>query len=153
MKALELKIPPVVVVLIAGALMWSLARTVPVLPVAFAGKTVLAAIIGLAGIALGIAGVMIFRRMQTTVHPSAPDKASAVVADGVYRFSRNPMYLGLALLLTGWGVFLGDVANAALLGLFIAYMNRFQIRPEERALEAKFGAAYVDYKSSVRRWL
>ncbi len=153
MKALELKIPPVVVVLIAGALMWSFARTVPVLPVAFAGRTALAAIIGLAGIALGIAGVMIFRRMQTTVHPSEPDKASAVVADGVYRFSRNPMYLGLALILTGWAVFLGDVANVVLIGLFVAYMNRFQIRPEERALEAKFDAAYANYKSSVRRWL
>ena len=153
MKALELKIPPVVVVLIVGALMWTIARALPVLPVAFDGRTAVAAIIGLAGIGLGIAGIVIFRRMQTTVHPSEPDRASAVVAEGIYRFSRNPMYLGLALLLSGWAVFLGEAANIALLAVFVAYMNRFQIEPEERALETKFGAAYTDYKSSVRRWL
>ena len=153
MKALELKIPPVVVVLVIGALMWALARIVPVLPVAFPGKAVVATIIGLAGISLGASGIMIFRRMQTTVHPSEPEKASAMVAEGVFRFSRNPMYLGLALVLTGWAVFLGDAANLALVVGFIAYMTQFQIKPEERALETRFGTAYTDYKTGVRRWL
>ena len=153
MRALELKVPPVVVVLIVGAMMWRLAGVVPVLPISLPGKTIAAAVIALAGIALGVSGIMIFRRMQTTVHPSTPDKASAIVDAGVYRFSRNPMYLGLALILAGWAVFLGDVANLLLIVVFVAYMNRFQIRPEERVLEAKFGTAYTDYKASVRRWL
>ena len=63
------------------------------------------------------------------------------------------MYLGLALLLTGWAVFLGDAANIALLAVFVGYMTRFQIKPEERALETKFGTSYTNYKRSVRRWL
>ena len=153
MKALELKIPPVVVVLIAGALMWVLSRALPLVPVMLPGKTVIAAIVGLTGIALGVSGVMVLRQKQTTIHPFEPDKASTVVAEGIYRFSRNPMYLGLALLLTGWAVFLGEFANTALIAGFVVYMNRFQIEPEERALEAKFGASYSDYRRSVRRWL
>ena len=153
MRALELKIPPVVIVLVVGAMMWSIARMLPIVQLAIPGKNIAAAIIAFAGIALGVSGVLTFRRMQTTVHPSVPEKASAVVSTGVYRFSRNPMYLGLALLLVGWGVFLGDAANVALILIFVGWMNQFQIKPEERVLEAKFGAAYTDYKSSVRRWL
>ena len=153
MKALELKLPPVAVVLIIGALMWAIARHLPIVPIAIAGKTILAATIALTGIALGVMGILIFRRVQTTVHPSVPDKASAIVDSGVYRFSRNPMYLGLALVLTGWGLFLGEAANVVMIAVFVAYMTQFQIKPEERVLEAKFGAAYTDYRSSVRRWL
>ncbi len=153
MRALELKVPPVVALLVVGGLMWPVAKSLMPAPMAIEGMTLIAAIIGIAGIALGVSGVLVFRRLQTTVHPSAPDKASAVVDVGVYRFSRNPMYLGLALILTGWGVFLGDAANIVLIAVFIAYMTQFQIKPEERVLEAKFGAAYTDYKSSVRRWL
>ncbi len=153
MKALELKLPPVAVVLIIGVLMWSIARYLPIAPVLIAGKAIIAAVVALAGIALGVMGILIFRRAETTVHPSVPDKASAIVNSGVYRFSRNPMYLGLALILTGWAVFLGDAGNVILIAVFVAYMTQFQIKPEERVLEAKFGAAYSDYKSSVRRWL
>lgn len=153
MKALELKVPPVVVFLIVGGIMWAVARIVSPAPVTIEGNAVIAAIIGIAGIALGVSGVLAFRRLRTTVHPSDPEKASAVVDDGVYRFSRNPMYLGLALILSGWAVFLGDAANIVLIAVFIAYMTQFQIKPEERVLEAKFGAAYTDYKHSVRRWL
>lgn len=153
MRALELKIPPLVIVLAVGALMWSVAKYLPIAPVALPGSTIVAAAFALAGLALGVSAVLSFRRMQTTVHPSVPEKASAVVDTGVYRFSRNPMYLGLALLLTGWAVFLGDAGNVILIAVFVVYMNRFQIRPEERALSAKFGSAYTDYKSGVRRWL
>ena len=153
MRALELKIPPVAVLLIVGALMWSMARFLPLVPVVISGKVIIAATVALAGIALGVSGILVFRRMQTTVHPSVPDKASAVVSSGVYRFTRNPMYLGLVLVLLGWAVFLGDAANIVLIAAFVAYMTQFQIKPEERVLEAKFGTAYTDYKNSVRRWL
>ncbi len=153
LTALELRVPPVVVVLIVGASMWAIAKHVAFAPFDFPGKTVIAAIVGLTGIALGASGVMIFRRIRTTVHPGHPEKASSIVADGIYRVSRNPMYLGLLLLLAGWALLLGDFANIALLAFFVVYMNQFQIKPEEHALETKFGAAYVDYKSGVRRWL
>ncbi len=153
MKALELKVPPVVVVLFFGALMWAMAATMPIAPIAIAARPIVAAVIAGCGIAIAVSGVLSFRRAQTTIHPGTPEKASAVVDAGMYRFSRNPMYLGLLLLLIGWVVFLGDAALAALLPLFIAYMTWFQIKPEERALEANFGDAYTAYKSRVRRWL
>jgi protein-S-isoprenylcysteine O-methyltransferase Ste14 len=75
------------------------------------------------------------------------------VTTGVYRFTRNPMYLGFLLALIAWGIFLGNIVSALMPLLFVAYMNRFQISPEERALRARFGAPYVAYQSSVRRWL
>jgi protein-S-isoprenylcysteine O-methyltransferase Ste14 len=106
-----------------------------------------------AGVAIALAGVAEFRRSRTTVHPQHPEKASAVVTRGVYRWTRNPMYLGLLLALAGWSIFLANLAALAGLPLFVAYMNRFQIGPEERALSAKFGPAYASYLVSVRRWL
>ncbi|MDR9437787.1 MAG: isoprenylcysteine carboxylmethyltransferase family protein, partial [Thiohalophilus sp.] len=70
-----------------------------------------------------------------------------------YRYTRNPMYLGFLLMLVAWGLFLGSVFAALLLPLFIIYMNRFQILPEERHMRALFGEAYLHYMSQVRRWL
>jgi protein-S-isoprenylcysteine O-methyltransferase Ste14 len=76
-----------------------------------------------------------------------------VVTSGIYRLSRNPMYLGFLLALAGWTVFLGNIIALALLPLFVAHMNAFQIKPEERALLAKFGPAYAQYMRTTRRWL
>ena len=75
------------------------------------------------------------------------------MSDGVYRYTRNPMYVGLACCVLAWGVYLQNFA--ALLGvvIFIAYMTHFQIKPEERALQEKFGDEYANFKSKVRRWL
>jgi protein-S-isoprenylcysteine O-methyltransferase Ste14 len=72
---------------------------------------------------------------------------------GIYRISRNPMYLGFFLLLTGLAIFLSNVIAIVILPLFILYMNRFQIEPEERVLTYLFGQEFVDYKLRVRRWL
>ena len=80
-------------------------------------------------------------------------QSSSVVASGVYRHSRNPMYLGLLLVLSGWALYLSNAAPALLLPAFVGYMNRFQIEPEERILAAKFGAPFTDYVAAVRRWL
>jgi len=63
------------------------------------------------------------------------------------------MYLALVLALAGWALFLGNIYSLALTALFVAYMNRFQIQPEERALETLFGQAYIDYRHRVRRWI
>ena len=94
-----------------------------------------------------------FLRRRTTINPLQPESASALVTGGIYRLSRNPMYLGLATLLLAWAIYLGNVAALAGLPCFILYMNRFQIAPEERALEARFGAEYFAYRTRVRRWL
>src|SRR4051812_19610819 len=105
------------------------------------------------GVAFGAAGLLSFRRVRTTVNPTTPDAASSLVATGIYRFTRNPMYLGFALLLTGWAIYLSNVLAFAGPMIFVLYINRFQIVPEERALAAKFGTAFDDYKRRTRRWI
>ncbi|TVU81503.1 isoprenylcysteine carboxylmethyltransferase family protein [Pseudoalteromonas neustonica] len=100
-----------------------------------------------------IAGVVSFRLAKTTVNPNKPDQASALVTTGVYKISRNPMYVGFAFILAGWGVWLTSLwALLCVLG-FICYLTWFQIIPEERALLKIFGQGYSDYKSRVKRWL
>ena len=105
------------------------------------------------GVAVSAAGVLSFRRARTTLNPTKPEEASSLVRTGIYRITRNPMYLGLVLVLVGWATFLSSAW--ALLGVasFVLYMSRFQIAPEERALSALFAGEYASYKASVRRWL
>ncbi|TFH90933.1 methyltransferase family protein [Vibrio ouci] len=102
---------------------------------------------------VGIAGVYEFRRAQTTVNPVKVDTASTVVDSGIFAYTRNPMYLGLFLLLFGFAYWQQNLFSIAFSFTFILYMNRFQILPEERALESLFGASYIDYKQRVRRWI
>ncbi len=106
-----------------------------------------------AGVALAGAGALVFRRARTTINPHTPDNSSSLVTTGVYRFTRNPMYAGIALVLAGWAVLLSSVWALLGLPIFVAYIGRFQIAPEERALARKFGPAYAEYRSRVRRWV
>lgn len=117
------------------------------------GKEAVAIVLALSGALVGVAGVVAFRRHKTTVNPFTPEKSSSVVAAGIYRFSRNPMYLGLLLALLGWCAYLANWASALLLPSFVVYMIHFQIHPEERALTERFGPRFVVYSKSVRRWL
>jgi protein-S-isoprenylcysteine O-methyltransferase Ste14 len=153
MAALELKVPPLAVLLAAAAAMALAARLTPALTATFAAQGALAWALAAAGVAVALAGIAAFRRARTTVHPMHPENASALVATGIYRRSRNPMYLGMLLLLAAWSVLLGNALALAGLPAFVAYIDRFQIRPEERALRARFGAGFDAYARSVRRWL
>lgn len=153
MKALELKIPPVVLVILFAVAMWRLAQWVPPLMQQVMWHIVLAGIFAIGGIAVALAGVLAFRRAKTTVDPRVPQQSSSLVIRGIYRYSRNPMYVGFLLLLAALGCYLMNAAAFALLPLFVWYMNRFQIAPEERHLLQKFGADYQAYCEKVRRWL
>ncbi len=152
---LDLKVPPALLVLLTAGAMWGLARAVPAwnLDLPMAWTLGLGVGLGFAGISVILAGVAAFRRHGTTVDPLHPEAASRVVRTGIYGFSRNPMYLGFSVGLLGWAVGLGH--PLAFLGppAFIAYMTRFQIQPEERALRVKFGAEYEAYLSEIRRWI
>jgi protein-S-isoprenylcysteine O-methyltransferase Ste14 len=106
-----------------------------------------------AGVCVALLGVASFRRARTTLNPLKPDKSSALVMSGIYRYTRNPMYLGLLLVLLGWAFFLANALAFVFLPVFILYMNRFQIDPEERVLASVFGQEFVAYLSKVRRWL
>jgi len=151
--SLELKVPPVLAVAVAGLLMWAIGWAAPDLDLALPGRMPVAVSAVLLGVLISVAGVVEFRRARTTVNPLTPDAASSLVAGGIYRLTRNPMYLGFALALLGWGIFLSNPLSLAMLFVFVGYMNRFQIAPEERALESLFGDAFKAYRSKVRRWL
>ena len=152
MSILETRVPPPLVLLVVAAAMWGLAR-IPAGNVEIPGRVLIVVVMTAMGGWLAIAGILEFRRHQTTIHPFNPEETSAIVSSGVYRVSRNPMYLGLAIILLAWAVYLGNAWTLLGIPLFIAYLTRFQIIPEERALRQKFGDEYASYSAAVRRWI
>lgn len=153
MQRLELKIPPVVQVLVVAGLMWVLAATAPGLDFTSPWSSLVALVIAATGSAFALLGVREFRSAGTTVDPRVPDQSSSLVVRGVFRISRNPMYVGFLLVLIAWGIVLSNLASLALLPAFVGYMNRFQILPEERHMRENFGEAYRQYETKVRRWI
>lgn len=153
MNALELKVPPPVVALVLALAMWAVSRFTLTFEVDASLRIAVAIAVALVGGAFSVAGITAFRRAQTTLNPMKPETASSLVTSGIYRFTRNPMYVGLLFVLVGWIAFL--CAPWALVGpvVFVAYMTRFQIAPEEKALMSAFDEAYASYKARVRRWL
>jgi protein-S-isoprenylcysteine O-methyltransferase Ste14 len=152
-QSLELRVPPVLVVAFFGAVMFTVAFLLPAANVGLPARGVLVG--GCAALAVVVvgAGVVAFKQHKTTVNPLDPNQASSLVESGIYRCSRNPMYLGFLFLLVAWSLYLANVAALLALPLFVLYMNRFQIGPEERILSEKFGRAFTEYCASVRRWL
>jgi protein-S-isoprenylcysteine O-methyltransferase Ste14 len=153
MRALELKVPPPVVAGTLAFVMWRLAVAAPAWAVDVPGRVPVAIAFVLAGLLIDASGLVAFLKAKTTINPLKPGATSALVTRGIYRYTRNPMYLGLLCLLTGWGVHLAHPAALVCVPAFVLYISRFQIAPEERALAAKFGAEYDRYRSLVRRWL
>jgi len=150
---MSLLLPPPLVVALLAAAMWGLDRAFPAGRIAFAGQQSLAiALLALAA-ALMAAAVVSFASAKTTINPLRPANASHLITTGVFRWSRNPIYLADLLLLAAWAVWLGNFANVVWLVVFVAYINRFQIRPEEAALSRLFVAEYATYCARVRRWL
>ena len=147
-------IPPLALAGLLAVLMWLAARAFPqaVLPLPWRG--LLCATTGAAGLVLCALGVLPFRRAGTTVDPTRPERASALVTTGVYSMTRNPMYLGMLLLLVAWGLYLASTVGLVLAPpAFALYLDRVQIPSEERALAAAFGSDYAGYARRVRRWL
>ena len=153
MRSLELRIPPPVAALLFATGMWAVAHLPPLLQLPKLVRLLVAAALGGIGIAIAIGGVMSFRRAKTTVSPLKPETSAALVSTGVYSFTRNPMYLGMVVVLFAWAAYLSSIW--ALVGpvFFALYITRFQIVPEERVLDRLFGAPFAAYKKRVRRWL
>ncbi|MBY5993193.1 methyltransferase family protein [Ferrimonas balearica] len=152
MKALELKVPPLLLMVAVAGLMALLAPVTPTLPLEPALRLIGTTLATALGVTILVAGALAFRRADTTVNPTTPEASRQLVVQGIYRRSRNPMYLGMLALLLGWGLFLASPAALALLPAFVLYLNRFQIQPEERALRARFGADFDRYCQQVGRW-
>jgi protein-S-isoprenylcysteine O-methyltransferase Ste14 len=153
MSRLELLVPPPVVMLIVGLAMWAVARIFPMQLLPEAPRLVLGIVLGLLGIVAAGAGILAFRRASTTTDPRKPALATALVTSGIYRYSRNPMYLGVLLVLAGWAVVLSNPLSALGVLVYAGYITRYQIYPEERQLLETFGAEFLDYKAAVRRWI
>lgn len=113
----------------------------------------LATLPALLGAALGVAGIWAFVRAKTTADPRRPHRATTLVTSGIYRYTRNPMYLGILLILAGWALYLGNLLSGLFLVVFVAYMTRYQIIPEERLLLENFGDEFNNYRAAVRRWV
>jgi protein-S-isoprenylcysteine O-methyltransferase Ste14 len=152
-KALELKVPPPVVMLVVAAGMWGLSLAVPSVEVPLLARSIAGGVLACIGGAFSLSGGMLFRRARTTVNPMKPQASSSLVTGGIYRYTRNPMYVGLVFVLLGWATFLASPWTLVGPLACALYLQRFQIEPEERVLGERFGAAYSDYAASVRRWL
>ena len=153
MAWLDHKIPPPIVGAVAALAMWGLSMAGPQFDMALAPRTVAVGILIAASLAFDLLGLLAFRSAHTTVNPLKPERASVLVQGGVYRFTRNPMYVGLGLLLLAWAVYLSALLPFAAPAAFVLYVTRFQIQPEERVLRQLFGQEYQDYATRVRRWL
>lgn len=153
MRWLDLKIPPPAVAAIFAVVMWLASQLVPRVELPFSVRVTIAIIIACAGLVFGVAAMRSFVRAKTTMNPFKPGAASSLVTGGVFRITRNPMYLSLLLYLLAWSVYLASWPAVVFLPVFVLYITQFQIKPEERTLFTLFGAAYTQYKQKVRRWL
>lgn len=150
---LKTLIPPPVYLLAFGAVMWLMHSYVPLyywleIPWRYTGLL----LIFLAGLS-DLWSLGLFLKLHTTPNPMRPSAATHLVTLGLYRYSRNPMYLGMLVMLLGWWIWLGSLTPILLLPVFIYVLVKMQVEPEEEALEAHFGDRYREYKNSVPRWL
>ena len=150
---LDLKVPPPIVALVLALLMWLTPAVAGLVQIPDPVSVVSAVVLLCVGQGIGIAGLVAFRRARTTVDPVNASSASSLVTTGVYRYTRNPMYLGFLLTLLAWAVFLANPLAALWIVVYVLYITRFQIIPEERVLASLFGPEYEAYKSRVRRWV
>jgi protein-S-isoprenylcysteine O-methyltransferase Ste14 len=150
---LKTRIPPPIILLLAAACMWMLDRWLPLQLCIAPPWNRIGGLPIAAGFAIDVASVVFFRRAGTTVNPMDPGKASRLVTGGPFRISRNPMYLGLLLMLIGWALWLGSASPWFIPPLFVVAVTVLQIVPEEHALAKIFGEQYTVYQNKVARWL
>lgn len=146
------RVPPPIWLLLCGSLMWGLDRAVPLTQLLDAPANRAGWILVVAGAVIIATAMLQFQRAHTTVNPLQPARASALVQSGIFRYSRNPMYLGLAIVLCGWATVLGSPGPWLVVPVFVVLLTRLQIKPEEEVLTRLFGSAYTEYCARVGRW-
>lgn len=150
---MQLKIPPGVVFILMAALMGGLKKITGTQHFVFEFQRTLGRVIFGMGVLIIILAISYFIKVGTTTNPTNPSKASKLITDGIYKYTRNPMYLGMLFILISFVIWLGNYFNLVLVFVFIAYMNKYQIAPEEKALTGLFGKRYTDYCQNVKRWI
>jgi len=150
---LNMLIPPPAALLVGIALIWALSEWLPATGFDLPGRAWVAGLLFAAGLGLMIVAAWSLEKAHTTINPIWPDHAKHLVTSGIYRFSRNPIYVGDAIILAGMVVWFGNWLGLAVVALFVLFVDRVQIRAEEAALHTLFDERYDDYKRRVRRWL
>lgn len=153
MHWLEHRIPPPVVALVCAALMFWISRHDTLIDLGTIWRVLLTPLIFAWGTVIAIAGNEQFKKHNTTINPLHPERMRTYVRTGIYNYTRHPMYLGIAICLGGWAVALSSpLAGLVGITVFVLYMNRFQIGPEERILAERYPEEYAEHISKVRRW-
>jgi len=152
-KTVNAKIPPPIVGFLVAVLILLANKAFPAWQFSSAPLRFFAIAFVVIGLLIELHSIRLFFRSHTTVNPLTPEKSKTLVTIGMYRYSRNPMYLGMLLLLCGFSLWLANPAAIALLAFFVWYITRFQITPEEKVLTELFGAQYNEYAHRVRRWI
>jgi len=147
---METKIPPPIVTLIFIFLIGFSNRLIE--PFSFEYQTPLGVMIIICGLSVLISAARVFKQLETTINPMQPSQASKLAIIGPFKYTRNPMYLGMSIMLIGFGLIFGAKLTVCFVAMFFLYITVFQIIPEERAMQEKF-ADWKDYCSKVRRWL
>ncbi len=148
-------VPPPLVMLICGLLVWVTDRLVPSLHFELPYREVFSWAVLLIGLVLCWSGVVNILRRKTTIHPDRKSlrEPTALVQTGVYRYTRNPIYLGMTIMLLAWVIFLQNWLTVLVVIGFVVFITQYQIKPEEEALEKVFGDEYERYRARVRRWM
>jgi protein-S-isoprenylcysteine O-methyltransferase Ste14 len=146
----RLDIPPAYL-LAALLLMALLHQVLPLARILFAPYRYAGIVIMALALALVLWAALLFHRARTGIVPFSP--ATSLVLGGPYRFTRNPMYLGMAGILLGAAILMGSLSPFAVIPAFMALIAERFIAPEEAMLERAFGRDYLGYKAKVRRWL
>ncbi|WP_318444318.1 isoprenylcysteine carboxylmethyltransferase family protein [Photobacterium leiognathi] len=149
---MSLRVPPPILLLLSILGMYLLSRFYPVMTLDFDGKSLLISMLCFIGVIPGFTAIIAFAKANTTIDPRYPQKTSRLVTTGIYRFTRNPMYLGLVFFLFAAAFYFSALSCFVVVPVFIWVMNNFQIEPEEAVLLAMFGEDYQHYCQTVRRW-
>ena len=148
---METKIPPPIVTLVFGLSIYFSRGIFQVVEIKY--SFYFGILLLILGFIILISAVRLFRKDETTVNPLSPEQATKLVTDGIFKYSRNPMYLGMALVLGSIAIFFNLIGGIILVALFCAYITKFQILPEERAMRDLFSDDFDKYSKVTRRWI
>lgn len=147
------RFPPPLIYLLGLALGYGLNRVAPLWIVSPEPRWMfrLGIQLAIAGFLFALSGILTFRRRGTAIIPHHP--ATTIVTTGPYRFTRNPMYIGMSVFYAGVALLLDTWWAFALLPVVVAIIDRQVIAREERYLASAFGQEYESYRARVRRWI